>query len=401
MARTAAESKKRVIRSIRRQLSDPSYQLVRGDLRTQVIHDRFIMIVRQVLAGSTMSTPAHREVLENEAGYSFRILYENLPLADWLAILPDKFYAIGDEWKPVLVDMPSAEEVTIEEVHNAGLGITGGTPATAPTFQPIQSQVIHERRNAVVEWALREYPKAFKISMLGLTRIARDKASVFIGLIYNTLLQAMVDTNLSATRSTWRHVSANLVSVEDFVRLADAEPTASGTVNLTDLDLNLLYDERRVYTWNAFPTVLALQLGRPQGSPHAFVPLAAPGSAHYTVRAILGLPQDAGISDGTLSSLVFTNGDDEVEILQPVFASDTNVYAIVATAGMQVKVNATSTYPYATIKYLAGPGVTALEDIEGDTLIDVEIGKTCIRVECTSQDGTDTHRYDTNFIRLS
>ena len=334
MARTAAESKKVVIRSVRRQLSDPSYQLVRGDLRTQVIHDRFIMIVRQVLAGSTMSTQAHREVLEREAKYSFRILYENLPLAEWLSVLPDKFYAIGDEWKPVLMDMPSAEEVTIDEVYNAGLGITGGDPVTAaPTFMPIQSQNVHKRRNIVVEWALREQPKAFQISMLGLTRVARDKASVFIGLIYNTLLQAMVDGNLSFTASKWRHVSANLIPVEDFVRLVDAEPTASGTVNLNELDLNLLYDERRVYTWNAFPTVLALQLGRPQGSPHAFVPLAAPGSAHYTVRAILGLPQDAGISEGTLSSLTFTDGDDTELTLQPAFDPANNVYAVVALDG--------------------------------------------------------------------
>ena len=62
--------------------------------------------------------------------------------------------------------------------------------------------------------------------------------------------------------------------------------------------------------------------------------------------------------------------------------------------------NATSTYPYANIKYLAGP-ITALEEIEADTLIDVEVGKTCIRVESTSQDGTDRHVYDTNFIRIS
>ena len=398
---TAAESKKKVIRSISRQLKGISYHAIDDDVRMRVIHDRFIMIIKQVLAGSTMSTSAHRDVLEKEASYSFRVLYEKLPLADWLTTLPNKFYAVGDEWKPVLMDMPSPEEVTLQDVHGVtGLGITGGSHTDAETFMPITSQNVHDRRNTIVEWALREYPKAFKISQLGLTTLDRKKAQVFIGLIYNTLLQATVDSNLSFSGSKWRHVMANIIPVEDFVRLADAEPTVSGTVNLNDLDLTQLYDESRVYTWNAFSTVMALQLGRPQGSPHAFVPLSAPGSAHYTVRAILGLPQDAGISDGTLSSMVFTNAADEVETLQPAFDPASNVYAVVALMGAQVKVNATSTYPYATIKYLAGP-VAALEEIEPDTLIDVEVGKTCIRVECTSQDGTDKHTYDTNFIRIS
>ena len=295
-----------------------------------------------------------------------------------------------------------------------GLGLIGGEHPHDDGITDDSDTTVRERRNLIVEWAVREYEQALMLIKGESNTARRHNASIFTGLIYNTLLQSTVDTNLSETNSKWRHVKANLVPAREFIAYAQ-DSSSSNAVNITNLSVFDLYSDRKVFTWNAYPTVRALMLGRSERdvegtltvfASHGFSPDFAEASAHYFVRGVLGMAQDAGVSDGTLKGINLIK-DENVKVgFSPVFASTTKNYSVtsvLSTNGVtELNVEAIPTYLHTDIKLssaILGDDFTDLD--EGVTTVSTPISKTCIRMSTTSVDGTDKHTYTVIVVRIS
>ena len=109
-------SKHLIVRRLSNQLRNLSYPITNPDtMKAKVIYDRIMMILRQTLTSGALDTEEHRNLLEHESRHLYQMLQANLPLMEWSAIRHDKFYKIGADWKPELVEsLPSFEDISIE-----------------------------------------------------------------------------------------------------------------------------------------------------------------------------------------------------------------------------------------------------------------------------------------------
>ena len=382
-----------------RQMSDSNYRLLRTKgLRGELMHNRMMMLARQITVEDNdfLGQDVGQGLIRPEVQIPAQIFYHRMDISAWAGLPSDLFYTVGDNWSATLVDsFPAFAEVSDNDVLK-DFGLVDGEHDAVSGIVASTVDLVRDRRNWVVEWAVREYPNSINLIGQHISGADKRKAQVFVGLVYNTVLQSLLDSNLSATASKWRHVKANAIPAADFV--SHLTTASSIATNLDHLRRN-----DRVYTFNNHTGEL-IEARRPDFENHMFTPDFATDDNHFKVRSILGMPQDAGASDATLVNLTFVDATDAT--LSPEFGAERFVFSVVMSGDESLTVNLTKTYTHTAvtvrrITFVPMTSVVVEPNEDGYYVVATGIGKTCIQVETVSQDKREKKTYQLLVVRTS
>ena len=380
-------------------ISSPFYGIVKdAGVAGRVMHDRSIMILKASLVESIANNAGYRAIIEKEASYPPLIFVERANIREWLCAQPDVFYEVSETWGAKSTDIKGFKEIALTAVY-CKLGYPGGThDSFSEAMLSHLPTEVDFRRQSVIEWAIEQNDKLANSVLFESDETKKMTAKLFAALIYNVLLVAQNDDNLTE-KTRWDRIRASLVGWLEFGKFMTSAKTAVHAPPITqsssiDVNLSLLtsrnlldfYDERYVYLYN--PNVNNVELLRSPdmvSEPAANVPLSAQDSDHIYVRGILDYIGSSSMSDASLVALTFHNSEGHAVAFSPEFQSDVYEYSLLAPGG--------------TYRLLH----TALHRHTVVTIpVTVEIteASTVITIECVSQDGLDSKTYTITVLKF-
>ena len=283
--------------------------LLRSGVRGDLMHNRTIMILRQILALTpTTFNENAKIILDTEMALPTFLFYERMDLAKWNAIRSDRFYKVTTNWGAEIVaitELPNFFDISVLDVIK-GLGFIGNSTTLLNSDYNVSLQ--HLRKQRVIEWSINEYSKAnAQTTTVGdgtlINReITRKKTEVFRSYIYNTLHMGLNPINLENSR--WGTLKQNLREWKEFGKLFDQR-------NLDTIleQREAFFSNRDVYLWGGRED-RTLQRAVNRGTldtrlrPVAnTIPQPGRNQDNYYVREILGIPQPYDVHIASFSVL--------------------------------------------------------------------------------------------------
>ena len=381
-------------------ISSPFYVIVKdAGIAGRVMDDRSMMILKAALVESIANNPGYRAIIEKEASYPPLIFVERANIREWLCAQPDVFHQVSETWGAKSTDIKGFKEIALTAVY-CKLGYPGGThDSLSEAMLAHLPTEVDFRRQSVIEWAVEQNAKLANAVLFESDETKKITAKLFAALIYNVLLVAQNDTNLTG-KARWDRIRASLVDWLEFGKFMTSAKTAVHAPPITqsssiDVNLSLLttrnlldfYDEQYVYLYN--PNIMDVELLRSPdmvSEPAANVPLSANDSDHIYVRGILDYIGSSSVSDASLVALTFHNSQGHTVAFSPEFQSDVYEYSLIAPGGGTYRLLWTPLHRHTVVT--------------GPPTVDITEATTVIVIECVSQDGLDSKTYTITVLKF-